>query len=102
MASRILMALSAGIIIVLGVLHLVYTFSGSSLLPRDPALQATLSQTHLSITKETTVLRAWTGFNASHSMGLIFFGLIFAFLRFIIPSFSSALLTYSPWVLPCF
>ena len=80
MASKILMALSAGIVFVLGVLHLIYTFSGSGLLPHDPGLQATLSQAHLSITKETTVLRAWTGFNASHGIGLLFFGLIFSFL----------------------
>jgi hypothetical protein len=64
----------------LGAIHLVYTFSGSSLLPRDPALQTAMSQVHLSITKETTVWRAWVGFNASHSMGLILFGLLFGFL----------------------
>jgi hypothetical protein len=32
------------------------------------------------ITKETTMWRAWVGFNASHSMGLILFGLVFGFL----------------------
>lgn len=80
MASKILMSFSAGIALMLGAIHLVYTFSGSKLLPRDPALEAAMSQVHLSITKETTVLRAWVGFNASHSMGLILFGLIFAFL----------------------
>jgi hypothetical protein len=64
----------------LGAIHLVYTFSGSNLLPRDPALQTAMSQVHLGITNETTVLRAWVGFNASHSMGLILFGLIFGFL----------------------
>ena len=74
------MATSAGILFVLGVVHLIYTFSGSGLLPHDPALRTTLDQTPLSITKETTVLRAWTGFNASHGMGLILFGLVFGFL----------------------
>ena len=28
------------------------------------------------ITKETTVWRCWVGFNASHSMGLMLYGLI--------------------------
>jgi hypothetical protein len=74
------MAFSAGIVLTLGAIHLVYTFSGSNLLPRDPAIRIAMSQVHLSITKETTVLRAWMGFNASHSMGLILFGLIFGFL----------------------
>ena len=80
MASKVLMALSAGIVLVLGVLHLVYTFSGSKLLPRDPAVQAAMSQVQLRITKETTVWRAWVGFNASHSIALILFALIFGFL----------------------
>ncbi|HKE96211.1 MAG TPA: hypothetical protein VKB34_18020 [Povalibacter sp.] len=80
MASKILMTLSAGIVLVLGVMHLVYTFSGSSLLPRDSAVQTAMSQAPLSITKETTVLRAWVGFNGSHALALIAFALIFGFL----------------------
>jgi hypothetical protein len=32
------------------------------------------------ITTETTMWRCWVGFNATHSMGLILFGLVFAFL----------------------
>jgi len=74
------MALSAGIILVLGVIHLVYTFWGSKLSPRDSALQSTMSQVSLVITKQTTVWRAWIGFNASHSMGAILFGLVYGFL----------------------
>ena len=31
-------------------------------------------------TKETTMWRCWVGFNASHSMGLILFGLAFGYL----------------------
>lgn len=80
MASKVLMLLSAGMASLLGVIHLAYTFSGSHLLPRDPALHAAMSQAPLSITRETTVWRAWMGFNASHSMGLILFGLVFGFL----------------------
>jgi hypothetical protein len=86
-ASKVLMALSAGIVLVLGVLHLVYTFSGSKLLPRDPAVQAAMSQVQLRITKETTVWRAWVGFNASHSIALILFALIFGFLALYHPKF---------------
>ena len=80
MASKIFMVLSAGMVLVLGIIHLAYTFSGSSLLPRDSALQTAMSQAHLAISNETTVARAWVGFNASHSMGLILFGLIFGYL----------------------
>lgn len=80
MPARILMVLSASIIFTLGVVHLVYTFWGPQLTPRDPALQVSMSQISPVITKETTMWRAWMGFNASHSMGLILFGLVFGFL----------------------
>jgi hypothetical protein len=80
LAARILMVFSASIVFTLGVVHLVYTFSGPMLTPRDPALQISMSQISPVITKETTMWRCWVGFNASHSMGLILFGLIFGFL----------------------
>ena len=75
-----LMSLSALVILTLGVLHLVYTFQGSKLMPRDPALQARMSEVHPVITRQTTMWRAWVGFNASHSMGAILFGLVYGFL----------------------
>ena len=80
MAAKILMVLSASIILTLGVTHLFYTFWGPLLTPRDPALQISMSQTSPVLTKETTMWRCWVGFNASHSMALILFGLIFGFL----------------------
>ena len=39
-----------------------------------------MQTTSLRITGETTVWRAWIGFNASHSMGALLFGLVFAYL----------------------
>jgi hypothetical protein len=80
LAAKILMVLSASIIFTLGAVHLVYTFWGPNLTPRDPTLQISMSQSSPVITKETTMWRAWVGFNATHSMGLILFGLIFGFL----------------------
>jgi hypothetical protein len=80
LAARILMVFSASIVLTLGVLHLVYTFWGPSLTPREPALQISMSQIAPVMTKETTMWRCWVGFNASHSMGLILFGLVFGFL----------------------
>ena len=74
------MVLSASIILTLGVVHLVYTFWGPMLTPRDPALRISMSQTSPVITKETTMWQCWIGFNATHSMGLILFGLVFGFL----------------------
>ena len=80
MLAKILMLLSASIVFSLGVIHLVYTFCGPNLTPRDPALQTSMSQIAPVITKETTMWRCWVGFNASHSMGLILFGLVYGFL----------------------
>jgi hypothetical protein len=75
-----LMTVSALVLLTLGVLHLVYTFSGPKLMPRDPALQARMNEVPLVITRQTTMWRAWIGFNASHSMGAILFGLVYGFL----------------------
>jgi hypothetical protein len=80
LAAKILMVLSASIILTLGIVHLSYTLWGPNLAPRDPALEISMRQISPVITKETTMWRCWVGFNASHSMGLILFGLIFGYL----------------------
>ncbi|PCE23182.1 hypothetical protein BWP39_26205 [Paraburkholderia acidicola] len=80
MAAKILMVLSAGIMFLLGVVHLAYTFLGNKLTPRDPALQMSMDQISPVLTRQTTMWRAWVGFNVSHSMGLMLFGLVFGFL----------------------
>jgi len=54
-----------------------------------------MSQISPVITKETTMWRAWVGFNASHSMGAILFGLIYGFLAIA----HSPLLFQSPFLL---
>ncbi|MGC2193433.1 MAG: hypothetical protein WA628_02075 [Terriglobales bacterium] len=95
MAAKILMVLSASIVFTLGVVHFVYTFWGPKLTPRDPALQISMSQISPVIAKETTMWRCWVGFNASHSMGLILFGLVFGFLALAY----SQLLFKSPFLL---
>jgi len=95
LAARILMVLCASIVLTLGVLHLVSTFWGPSLTPRDPALQISMSQSSPIMTNETTMWRCWVGFNASHSMGLILFGLIFGYLALV----HGQLLFRSPFLL---
>jgi len=94
-AAKILMVLSASIVFALGAIHLVYTFSGPELTPRDPALQVGMNRVSPVITKETTMWRCWVGFNASHSMGLILFGLVFGYLAFV----HGQLLFRSPFLL---
>src|SRR4029453_3394521 len=93
--ARVLMVVSASIILTIGVLHLAYTFWGPKLTPRDPALQVRMSQVSPVLSRETTIWRCWVGFNASHSMGLILFSLIYGFLAIA----ESRLLFQSPFLL---
>ena len=70
---------SAGVVLALGVIHLVYTFHGPKLTPRDPAVQQRMQQVSPVITSETTMWKTWIGFNASHSLGLMLFGFIYGY-----------------------
>src|SRR6266705_810556 len=87
MLTRGLVAISAAIILGLGVIHLVYTFHGPKLKPRDRDLQTRMSEVAPVITSETTMWKTWIGFNASHSLGLILFGLIYGYLALAHPGF---------------
>jgi hypothetical protein len=80
MYGSICITLSAIIIFALGVLHLIYTFRGDKLHPRDAALQSAMAAGSPVISRETTMWRAWIGFNASHSFGAMLFGLIYGYL----------------------
>jgi hypothetical protein len=80
MTARLLMVLSASILLTLGTMHLAYTFWGTSLAPRDPALEVSMSRISPVLTEETTMWRCWMGFNATHSMGLNLFGLTYGYL----------------------
>ena len=78
--APLLIAGSAAIIMLLGLIHLLYTFYGPKLLPRDRDLKARMQEVSLVITRETTMWKAWVGFNASHSYGAILFGAVYGYL----------------------
>ena len=80
MKSSALIAASAAVILLLGLVHLLYTFRGPELHPRDPDLTAKMMTVPLVMTQETTMWRAWVGFNATHSLGLILFGALYGYL----------------------
>jgi hypothetical protein len=75
-----LVAASAAIILLLGLIHLLYTFYGPKLLPRDQELQTRMQEVSPVITRQTTMWKAWVGFSASHSCGLILFGAMYGYL----------------------
>ncbi|WP_047527775.1 LIC_13387 family protein [Pseudomonas sp. 11/12A] len=80
MLAQILITISAGLIMLLGLVHLAYTYFGDKLHPRDTDLLARLKTTSPVISRQTSVWKAWIGFNASHSLGAILFGAIFGYL----------------------
>jgi hypothetical protein len=86
---------SAVIVFALGGLHLLYTFRGPKLLPRDRSVRAQMEGSALVITRETTVWKAWIGFNASHSFGAMLFGAVYADLAWAHPEVLGA----SPFLL---
>ncbi len=76
----VLMVASGAIVGVLGLLHLVFTFRGEQLRPRDPALVIAMREVQPGITTQTNVWNMWLGFNASHSLGAMLFGLVYGYL----------------------
>jgi hypothetical protein len=84
--ASLLVAASAVIVLVLGALHLLYTFRGNKLDPREPGTRQAMEQSTPRITRETTVWRAWVGFNATHSLGLLLFALIYGYLALAAPA----------------
>jgi hypothetical protein len=75
-----LIAASAAILMFLGLAHLLFTFYGPKMLPRDRELIARMQKTNLVLTSETSMWKAWIGFNASHSLGVILFGAVYGYL----------------------
>lgn len=71
---------AATVIGLLGSVHLLYTFYGNKLHPRDAATAQAMATSHPVLTRETTMWRATKGFNASHSLGAMLFGLVFGYL----------------------
>ena len=80
MISRILISACAAIILFFGSVHLAYTFFTDKLTAVDGQLETAMKHVAMRITSETTMWKAWVGFNVSHSMGLMLFGLIYGYL----------------------
>lgn len=63
--------------LVLGILHIAYTVIDAErprrIVPRDRELVERMRASTLVLTRETTVWRAWIGFNLSHGLGVVLF-----------------------------
>ena len=62
--------------ILLGSIHLLYTFFTNKFSSTNESINEEMKNTCPVLTKQTTMWRAWIGFNASHSAGAIYIGLI--------------------------
>jgi hypothetical protein len=75
--DKILLIIGVSIFGLLGAIHLLYTFFTTKLHPYDPNVIQVMKSTSLRLTQETTIWRAWLGFNASHSLGVMLFAAIY-------------------------
>lgn len=82
MISQALFIIGTSIFGILGFAHLIYTFFTDKFNAHNPDVTEAMKNTSPNITKETTVWRAWIGFNASHSLGAILFAAIYIPLAF--------------------
>ena len=76
MITKYLWELGSLIILLLGSIHLFYTFFSNKFSSKNEGLIAEMKISYPILTKETTMWRGWIGFNASHSSGAIFIGII--------------------------
>jgi hypothetical protein len=77
--SRYLFVAGAVPFLVLGLAHAMTTplqvGQNKGLSPRDVGLAKAMSQTALRLTRRTNMWLAWVGFNFSHALGAVFFGI---------------------------
>lgn len=82
MLLKVLILIGSSIFLVLGTVHLIYTFFSNKFDPYNTDAYKAMNETSPRLTRETTVWRAWIGFNASHSVGAMFFGAATIYLVF--------------------
>jgi len=64
------------ILLLLGSIHMFYTFFTNKFSSNNENLITEMKKSSPILTNETSIWRAWVGFNASHSSGAIFIGVI--------------------------
>ena len=75
--SSVLMIAGAGIFGLLGTVHLLYTFFTNKFDAYDDSVTEAMKSTSPVLTRETTIWKAWIGFNASHSLGAMLVAAIY-------------------------
>ena len=74
--AKYLWSFGSIIMIFLGSFHLILTFFTNKFSPKNAAVEESMKLTSPLLTDKLTIWSGWQGFNASHSAGIIFIGLI--------------------------
>ena len=81
MVSRSIFIIGTLPFILLGAIHIIYTLidirTPGKLVPFDDNVRILMLKSTLKLTRQTTMWRAWLGFNLSHGIGVLFFGSIY-------------------------
>lgn len=80
--ESVLIVVGASIFGVLGSMHLIYTYFTNKFEAYDPTVTEAMKGTSPILTRETTLWKAWIGFNASHSLGAMVFAGVYIPLSF--------------------
>jgi hypothetical protein len=87
---QLLLIAGAGIFLLLGTVHGVYTLQDlgnpTHFTPRDAGLRAAMQQSSIALHPDINLWRAWLGFNLTHSLGLLMFGGAFLYLGVLHPA----------------
>jgi hypothetical protein len=75
MIAKYLWGFGSLIMLILGSIHLFYTFFTNKFKSRNEILMSEMRKSHFLLTRETTMWKAWIGFNASHAGGVLFIGI---------------------------
>ena len=67
-------------LLILGTLHLIYTFFSNKFSSTNKSLEEEMKISFPVITRKITMWKAWIGFNASHSIGAMFIGAVNLFI----------------------
>ena len=74
--SRLLWITGSLPFILLGTMHLLYTFFTNKFSARNAEVDAMMKTNFPVLTNKTSIWKAWIGFNGSHSSGAMYIGLI--------------------------
>ena len=95
--AQLLIVVASSIFLVMGALHGALTLrdlqNPRAFTPRDPALRQAMQQSSIRLHPSINLWKAWLGFNLSHSLGIVLFGVALLFVGLFEPgAFAASLL----------